>query len=207
MFTKDTRRWLWVWGAFVVVLFGAVVIMQWLSMKTDDNVRAEVAIRQSTDAIVQMQERDLILEMSKRMPVPETDDEARMFTLVAFTDALEAYQLSVGAYPVAFGEAEALIPLNPDQLPCKELLAGEYIEYCPRDPIWPNRSFRYRSVTGTSYQLTALLNDNTSPYCLLVAAGCVFTIETGAVRTGPVASPTFLPILDGLLPVAHLFAE
>ena len=93
-----------------------------------------------------------------------------------------------------------MVSLENDTPPCSALALGGYLRRCPRDPAWPNRGYRYRSLNGATYELTAVLDDASLPYCLLAGSDCLFSLSDAGIRIGTFEQSRVVPLEGGYLP-------
>lgn len=179
--TKNTIFWLIIWGTLVGVSIGVAAYIPVRQQRLDDEVRIIAAeharIQQELQLIEQMRQAEL--DVMQEMAMPKTPDEFRVADLEAFAESLEAYYKDARRYPIVSGESDDLVALTTRESPCSDLLIGHYVDACPRDPAWPDLSYKYRSIDGFTYELTALMDDVGSARCMRVDDLCVFLIYGG----------------------------
>lgn len=178
--TKNTVFWAAFWILFAVVSIAAVVLIPRQIRQADEQARQAQADRVRTERELRELEQRQIQEM-REAEMPKTPDEQRVLAIDNLIDALEVYGETQGSYPVAAGPDEGLIEITPDGQPCVDLLALALLDECPRDPTWPRRGYRYRSLTGSSYELTALLDGDDASRCTYVEGLCIY-IRSGELQ-------------------------
>ena len=183
--TKNTIFWATFWGLFVVGSIAAAVVIPKANRAADDEVRQAQIERAQTERELQelMEQRMQREQMDQQEMIPKTPDQIRIADVDALVEALEAYYREEFVYPIASGEGGALVEVEPRRPPCFELVAEALLETCPRDPLWPERSYRYRSELGFGYEATALLDGDDPSACTYIGDLCIYVVSGGAPQT------------------------
>jgi len=109
----------------------------------------------------------------------KTNDSKRIADLNALSFGLEMYYLKNNSYPVS----RTLIRTNEkESVLYKSLEEYGYIppDGMPVDPKDPEFFYGYKS-DGQNYELTAVLEDQTNPECVMEGELCIFRIKNGKV--------------------------
>lgn len=111
----------------------------------------------------------------------EKNDIKRISDLHRLHSALEMYYDSIEAnrsYPVS----ENLLRISKEENILSEALK-EYMRELPVDPKDPEFFYGYKS-DGKNYEITAVLEDQANPQCVIEGRICIFKIRNGRVVSG-----------------------
>lgn len=109
----------------------------------------------------------------------QTNDEIRKEDLATIQIALQNYFSATGNYPISNGR-ESLS--TSDNILEKELVGAGYIDALPYDPE-STKYYAYKSDDGTSFSLTALLDDATDADAVISGGLALYEITQDSVVT------------------------
>ena len=176
--TRNTIFWAAFWILFAAAAIAAAVLIPRQIEKADEKVRQAQTERARIERELRELEQRRVQE-EREATAPKTADRQRVLAIDALVAALEVYEETQGSYPVASGPEGGLVAITEGASPCSELLDADTLGACPKDPAWPERQYRYRSLRGFSYELTALLNGDDPELCTYVEGLCIYLKKGG----------------------------
>lgn len=126
-------------------------------------------------------------ETSTVYAAAQTDDQTRKDDLATIQNALENFYAATGNYPISDGR-EALNSTN--NVLEKELVSAGYLNALPYDPDY-QKYYAYKSDDGSTFSLTAVLDDATDPDATVQGGLAIYEITQNtpmSVSTGTAVS-------------------
>jgi len=131
-----------------------------------------VTIQEPTDALDFKAILEQITGINVNDAMSTGRDARRQADLTTLASALELYKDSKGSYP---STNNLLSRMDSSNIPCREFIAGDFLSRCPSDPTGLPSFYGYKS-DGSSYELTAVLENLNDPNCVVEGTICIFRI-------------------------------
>jgi len=116
--------------------------------------------------------------------VVNKNDATRKTDLANLKTALNTYFSNKQAYPISVSLSKTSDPDSP-----LKVLVPEYIASLPIDPLSPNSFYGYRSGDGKSFELTAVLEDQTDTAGIMEGNIFLYKVTNASAETPSTSNP------------------
>ena len=167
-----SNLWLYIVLSIIVVL-GLLFLVFWMGwIKVDSFTNLFVAKK---PAVVTPVEKTPVVVVNK-------NDATRKTDLINLKTVLNQYFLAKQSYPIS-----ATVSKTSDSDSPLKVLVPDYLTSLPIDPLSPTNYYGYKSVDGKSFQLTAVLEDQSDQSGTTIGSFFLYVVTNDSQET-PVAS-------------------